>query len=87
MYNDWSARNSHSPRENKQTCDFCGCTFKVLSFLQDGHNESEEYYCPDCEKEFRVRANNSPEVTKISSRTDGRDIKYADFIKQNKKDI
>ena len=50
------------------------------------HNELEEYYCPDCGKEFRVRANNTPHVTKVSSRTDGRDIKYDDFIKQNKKE-
>jgi hypothetical protein len=39
---------------------------------QKGHEESEEYYCPECRKEYRMRASNSPRVTLIKPRTDGR---------------
>ncbi|MGG2065436.1 hypothetical protein [Bacillus sp. S14(2024)] len=74
---DWAARNSFY-RDYKDNCNFCGCEFRVEVPTQDGHNESEEYYCPECYKEYKVRASNSPRVTLISGRTDGRKIKYQD---------
>lgn len=55
----------------EQTCDCCGAKFNVSVPGQKGHEESEEYYCPECRKEFRCRASNSPRVTLISNRTDG----------------
>lgn len=73
---EWSSKNSYSGGNHIEKCDFCGCTYRVEVSLQDGHNESEEYYCPDCCKEYRVRACITPIVTKISDRTDGKDIKY-----------
>ena len=53
-------------------CDYCGCVFRLQTELQDGHNEKEEYYCPECDKEFKIRARITPTVTLISKRTDGR---------------
>lgn len=56
----------------KQTCDCCGCVFKVEVPGQKGHEEPEEYYCPECRKEYKCRASNSPRVTLVKARTDGR---------------
>jgi len=75
---DWSARNAYPGGNYERTCDFCGCKYRVDYSLQDGHNEKEEYYCPDCGKEYGVRACITPNVTKISGRTDNRDVKYTE---------
>ena len=55
----------------QKTCDCCGAVFRVEVPGQKGHEESEEYYCPECSKEFRCRASNSPWVSLVSKRTDG----------------
>lgn len=73
---DWSARHEYLDKDWEETCDYCGCVFRMVSCRQDGHNESEEYYCPECNKEFRIRASNSPRVTLISKRTDGKTDLY-----------
>ncbi len=74
--NDYTARNPYPDKDYTMMCDFCGCNFRVQTQRQDGHNESEEYYCPECSKEFRTFACISPSVTLISKRTDGRTCKY-----------
>jgi|GEM_PF-3193330 len=76
MANDWCARNSYLSKDKVEVCNFCGCTFRVKVMKQDGHNEWEEYYCPECHQEFRAFASLSPVVTKVSSRTDGKTVKY-----------
>jgi hypothetical protein len=64
--NDWAARNSYLDNEDEMRCE-CGCLFKVIIFKQDGHNEREEYYCPDCNKEYSAMASLPPRVIKLSS--------------------
>ncbi len=59
-----------------QTCDYCGAVFEVTVPGQKGHEEREEYHCPECRKEFHCRASNSPSVTLKSPRTDGRSGNY-----------
>ena len=61
--------------EFDETCGYCGCVFHVVVPGQKGHEESEEYYCPECSTEYRCRASNSPSVTLVSPRTDGRTTK------------
>lgn len=56
----------------EKTCDYCGAKFRVEVPGQKGHEETEEYYCPECGKEYKCRASNSPTVTIISKRTDNR---------------
>ncbi|XRG80732.1 hypothetical protein V5E38_10700 [Rossellomorea sp. GAMAL-10_SWC] len=73
---DWAARNPYLDSNDKETCNFCGCVYRVEVTQQAGHNELEEYYCPDCQKEYKTRASISPRVTKISDRNDGRTVKY-----------
>lgn len=73
---DWSSRNAYLGRDTEEKCNYCGCVYRVVVSLQDGHNETEEYYCPDCHKEYKTRACNSPLVSKISGRTDGKTIKH-----------
>ena len=73
---NWTAMNSYNDQNQVETCDYCGCVFRMQNQLQDGHNESEEYYCPECHKEFRIRANNTPRVTLITKRTDGKTDNY-----------
>jgi hypothetical protein len=63
---DWDAKNSYLDRDDEVQCE-CGCLFKVSILKQDGHNEREEYYCPDCNKEYSAWASLSPRVVKISS--------------------
>ncbi|MEI2454910.1 hypothetical protein ABU614_15850 [Lysobacter firmicutimachus] len=60
----------------EQTCDYCGAKFRVDVPHQEGHDSLEEYYCPDCHKEFKTRAAYTPTVTRISGRTDGRTDQY-----------
>lgn len=69
---NWTATHSYPDADYIQTCDHCGCVFRVESQKQDGHNEPEEYYCPECWKEYKIRACLSPRVTLISGRTDGK---------------
>ena len=68
MY-DWSSRNSYLDKANSgvQVCPKCGCTMSVTVMLQDGHNEIEEYCCPNklCDSKFSVRACNTPDVKLI----------------------
>jgi len=32
----------------KQTCQKCGVVFEVIVFGLQGHEEFEEYFCPEC---------------------------------------
>lgn len=34
----------------------CGCRFMVHAPQLEGHNETEEYKCPKCGKEFTTKA-------------------------------
>jgi len=77
---DWSAIYTYEKDNFEQTCDYCGCVFRVIVPGQKGHEESEEYFCPECHKEFRIRASNSPKVIKISGRTDGRTDLYEEKV-------
>ena len=61
---------------DEQKCSYCGCKFKVNIPLSDGHNEREEYSCPECGKEYRARACMTPRVTLLTPRTDGRTDSY-----------
>lgn len=69
---NWSATIPYSGMSFKETCPYCGCVYKVETQLQDGHNDREEYWCPECSYEKTIRACITPTVTKISGRTDGR---------------
>lgn len=73
---NWTATHPYDDKDWEITCDYCGCVFRMESQLQDGHNESEEYYCPECHKEFKIRACITPQVTLISKRTDGKNDMY-----------
>ena len=68
MY-DWSAINAYEDKSKSkiQVCPECGCTMQVTVMLQDGHNEMEEYSCPNklCDHIFSVRACITPEVKLI----------------------
>ncbi len=54
-----------------QTCGFCGCVFHVGVPGQLGHEAPELYSCPECAKQFLVRASSAPAVRLASKRTDG----------------
>lgn len=69
---DWTGTHSYADKDFNEKCDYCGCIFRVQNQLQDGHNEIEEYCCPECGKEYKIRACNTPTITLISKRTDGR---------------
>ena len=76
MSNSLEATFSYEKGNQEQTCDYCGCVFQVIALGQKGHEESEEYYCPECNKEYKTRASNSPRVSLIKPRTDGKNNKY-----------
>jgi len=64
-----------------EDCDFCGAKFRLSVPGQDGHEEREEYYCPECGKNSTCRASNRPSVDLIDKRTDNRTISYSQFSK------
>lgn len=55
-----------SAEEFERVCDECNAVLKVIAPRLEGHNEPEEYYCPVCRHEYKVRASNSPRVELIS---------------------
>lgn len=71
----FEAAYGYSKDEFEQTCT-CGAVFLVEVPGQKGHEEREEYYCPECLKEYGRRAANTPKVTLISGRTDGKTTKH-----------
>lgn len=56
----------------QQTCDKCGAVFDVIVPGLKGHEESEEYFCPECFMMYMTRASNTPKVILITKRTDGK---------------
>ena len=72
MSNPYDAAHGYIKDDFIQPCDVCGAKFRVVVPGQKGHEEPEEYYCPECGKEYYVRASNTPSVTLISKRTDGK---------------
>ena len=76
MSSSLEATFGYEKSNHEQTCDYCGCVFQVVAPGQKGHEEPEEYYCPECNKEYKTRASNSPTVTLIKPRTDGKTDKY-----------
>ena len=77
MSNPYEASFGYEKSKFKQTCDRCGAVFEVVVPGQKGHEEPEEYFCPECSCMYKTRASNSPTVTLISARTDGKTDKYA----------
>ncbi len=75
MSNYMEASFGYTKDSRDQTCTYCGAVFHVVVPGQKGHEEPEEYYCPECSTEYKTRASNSPTVTLVSPRTDGRDTK------------
>ncbi len=71
IVNDWAAKNSYLDAEDEIQCE-CGCLFKVWIFKQNGHNEREDYYCPDCKKEYSAIASLPPRVMKVGSESSNR---------------
>lgn len=70
MSNPYEPAYGYQKDEFDKTCEVCGSVFHVSVPGQKGHEESEEYYCPVCNKEYRIRASNTPTVTLISKGTD-----------------
>jgi len=54
------------------SCGHCGAKFRVIITTQSGHNETEDYNCPECNSQFFARASMPIRVVLISKRTDGR---------------
>lgn len=60
---------------HSQTCDYCGAEFSLTIPKQSGHNEREEYNCPECNKEYTVKASlpiMPSNIKLIKPRTDGK---------------
>jgi hypothetical protein len=75
--NPYEASYGYEKDNFEQTCSHCGALFKVVVPGQKGHEESEEYFCPECLCMYKTRASNTPSVTLISPRTDGKTDKCA----------
>ncbi len=76
---NYDAVYGHSESFEKH-CDYCGAEFRVHVPRQAGHEESEEYFCPECKKMYKTRASNSPSTTIINKRTDGKTDRYVNEI-------
>ncbi len=71
LSNPYETNYGYEKSSREQTCH-CGAVFHVSVPGQKGHEEPEEYYCPECHCEYKARASMSPTVTLISGRTDGK---------------
>lgn len=49
-----------------EQCSKCGSLYSVSAPLEEGNNESEEYYCPVCKAVNHIRASLSPTVNLIA---------------------
>ena len=59
-------------------CENCGAELSIQITRQKGHNESEEYNCPECDKEYNHRASMPIRNVKVlKSRTDGKTDKFS----------
>ncbi len=72
----WIETNEYCNSNDVEQCNNCGATYEVYVPAQAGHMESEEYFCPECNKGYSTRASNSPRVTLIKPRTDGKTDLY-----------
>ncbi len=61
-----------SGEKREQTCENCGAELVLFITKQSGHNEKEEYECPECYTEYNVRASMPPTVILKNKRTDGK---------------
>ena len=57
-----------SSEEFYRTCEECHSKLRVCAPKLEGHNEPEEYRCPVCHHEYKVRASTTPSVELISSK-------------------
>ena len=53
-----------------EKCEVCGAIYNVEVIGQNGHEETEEYKCPECNSVHTIRASRSPIVSLVSKRTD-----------------
>lgn len=72
---DIASTISFGDNQNEK-CDYCGAEFKTEIINQTGHNEKEEYDCPECQKEFYSRVSMPIRVKLIKPRTDGKTDTY-----------
>lgn len=59
------------------SCDYCGAEIEVNITKQSGHNEPEDYYCPECNKKFSTWASVPiRDIVLLKKRTDGKNDRY-----------
>jgi len=68
-----------TPSDFQQTCGFCGCVFRVeitwpTSYSHKLAKDTEDYACPECQRQPRIKTSTKPQVTLLSKRTDGRTV-------------
>jgi DNA-directed RNA polymerase subunit M/transcription elongation factor TFIIS len=61
-----------SGEKREQTCENCGAELVLFITKQPGHNEKEEYECPECYAAYYVRASMPPRIVLKSKRSDGK---------------
>ena len=75
---DYSATNPNGDSDT-HNCDYCNAKIEVRYVIQTGHNEKEEYNCPECNKLFHSKASlpiQQHDVKLLSPRTDGKTDKF-----------
>lgn len=67
MSNPHAAKYPYHAEDFEINCPKCGAKNRVSVTKQDGHNESEEYYCAGCKAEIgRISASITPTTTLVS---------------------
>ena len=59
------------------TCGFCGCVFRVeitwrTAYSYKASQDTQDYSCPECLRNSRIKTSSEPQVVLVSKRTDGR---------------
>ena len=64
--NSWvTATKGYKDSDDERECPNCHSLLRVEIVKQDGHNDTEEYYCPYCGHEMKARASQTPTVRLI----------------------
>ena len=63
-----------------QTCSYCGAQIEVEIVRKHGSNQAQDYACPECRKNYSVRATLPPRLKLVTPRNDGKGDQYQETM-------
>ena len=63
-----------------KTCSYCGARVQVFVSREAGSDESQDYACPECNKQYTTHAALEPVVSLLAPRSDGKTDQYQETM-------